>query len=66
MENKEPYFIKIMKVPVGSLLRWPEEKLILLENKITNEVCRSNLALRWVRGIRKVKKAQDEENKPNN
>lgn len=59
MKNK-PTYESVRKIPVIKLLQMSEWQLKRLEKRIKNEVFRAQLALKWIQGIRRIKKIKED------
>lgn len=59
MQNTEktPVYEEIRAVPALFLLKLSDSELARIEGRIAEEIERANLSLKWVRGIRGIKKS---------
>lgn len=60
--KQKPIYEKIRNIPVLALLQMSNRTLYKLECRIKNESERATLALKWIRGIRRIKDAKGGKN----
>lgn len=61
-DKEKPTYEKIRNLPVLYLIGLTDETLQKIERKIHKEFLRAQLALKWIQGIRQVKKHKGGQN----
>lgn len=61
-KKQNPTYEKIRKIPVLFLLQMNRYTLKRLERQIKKEFERAQLALKWIRGVQRIKKSQGGKN----
>ncbi len=56
--DPKPTYEKIRSIPVLALLEMNDYTLKRLERQIRYELNRAHLALKWIKGVQKIKKSQ--------
>lgn len=56
MSKEKPVYEQIRKIPVFELLKMEMQRLDKFEKDIKREAWRAQLALRWIQGVKKLKR----------
>lgn len=60
LNETKPTYEKIRKLPILYLIGLTDRKLQKIERKIQKEFSRAQLALKWIQGIRRIKKIKED------